>query len=327
MPYKLIDTHQNNYQIYSGTPFVNFDAFYDIRQIFESQFGDEVQFKEVSSRIGRSERSESLIELIFNSNKFKADSIFIYCFQTEGGGRWRLINDGMNEARVQWRSYSQWSPILSKFPIARDTATAFLKQDESIKGRCYLLSVYKRSKYDEDILFSGFFPTQAQNIETSSKSNKSIQFKYQDIRKAYKDGISYTLKKNDHLVVHFKPKYLLWYLIMRDDIHNMTEWEIDKYLSSEKVREDIKDIGYDFFGKLQMIIEDDKSTIIKELGSNYFDSNDIEQIEAQVIKELIKKGEILKAYEKIILNVSQKHKSDSFQIAQRLLRTLMEQNR
>jgi hypothetical protein len=219
MPYNLIDTSANGYAINSGEPFVNFDAGQVFLDILNNHY-PALQYTSqiLSERSGRGNRKETLLKITFNESA--ESSFFAYCFQTEGGGRWDLITNGEDEARIQWRVHSAWSPDLNTVPKAAEFQAEILNQPINFSNKeCYVFSFYKRDLADCDIIISAAYPTQAQDVETNSTSNKSIQFSYSKIQEAFINGYSQQQKSNSEFFFHFKPKYLISYMINRDQLH------------------------------------------------------------------------------------------------------------
>jgi hypothetical protein len=219
MPYNLIDTAANNYNIVSGDPFVNFDAGQVFLDLLNTHYPNLQYTSQIlSQRSGNGNRRETLFEITFNSSP--ASSFFVYCFQTEGGGRWNLITNGEDEARIQWRAHSGWMPDLNTVPKAAEFQAELLNQPSNLTNKeCYLFSFYKRDANDTDIIISAAYPTQAQDVETNSTSNKSIQFSYEKIQEAFINGYSQQQKGNSEFFFHFKPQYLISYMINRDQLH------------------------------------------------------------------------------------------------------------
>ena len=219
MPYNLIDTKANGYQIIAGDPFVNFDAGQVFINILNTNF-PQLQFthETVSQRKGSKNRIERLLKITFSH--FPQSSFYVYCLQTESGGRWNLIPNGPDEARIQWRAHSDWKPDLNTIPVAHEFQTEIANQPNNLSNKeCYIFSFYKRDANDDDVIISAAYPTQAQKVETVGNSNKSIQFLFSKIQEAYITGYSQQHKDNDEYVFYFKPKYLISYMINRDLLH------------------------------------------------------------------------------------------------------------
>lgn len=219
MPYNLIDTEVNGYNIYSGDPFVDFDAGRVFLDILRTHF-PQIQFTShiVSHRQGNRNRIEVLLQINFDSSP--ESSFYVYCFQTEGGGRWDLIKNGKDEARIQWRQHSDWIPDLNTIQVAHEFQNEIINQPNDLTNKeCYIFSFYKRNSDDDDIIISAAYPTQAQDVEISSTSNKSIQFLYSKIQEAFINGYSQQQKTNEEYFFFFKPKYLISYMINRDQLH------------------------------------------------------------------------------------------------------------
>ena len=215
MPYNLIDTATNGYATYSGNPFTNFDAGQVFLDLLNTHFPNlQYTHQIVSQRDGNGNRREVLFQITLTSDP--RSSFFVYCFQSEGGGRATLPN----EARIQWRLHSNWTPDLNTIPKAFEFQNEILSQSSDLSNKeCYIFSFYKRNSNDSDIIISAAYPTQAQDVETNSTSNKSIQFSYEKIQEAFINGYSQQQKGNDEFFFHFRPKYLISYMINRDQLH------------------------------------------------------------------------------------------------------------
>lgn len=222
MPYSLIDTSINSYSIINGEPFVDFNAGQTFIDILNTHFPTlQYTINPLCVRTGRATRQENLFEMSFTSAP--TSLFYVYCFQTEGGGRWNLITNGDDEARIQWRTHSQWTPDLNTQSKAIDFQNELSLATGDLTNReCYIFSFYKRDLADTDIVISAAYPSQAQDVEIAGTSNKSIQFRYSDIQGAFTNGISATVKSNNELIIHFKPQYLIWYMLNRDQLHTST---------------------------------------------------------------------------------------------------------
>jgi hypothetical protein len=185
MSYNLIDTSANGYAINSGDPFVNFDAGQVFLDLLNTHYPTlQLTSQILAQRSGNGNRRETLFQITLNASP--ASSFFVYCFQTEGGGRWNLITNGEDEARIQWRAHSGWTPDLNTVPKATEFQAEILNQPNNLSNKeCYLFSLYKRDAADTDIIISAAYPTQAQDVEINSTSNKSIQFSYEKIQEAF----------------------------------------------------------------------------------------------------------------------------------------------
>ena len=219
MPYDIVDSASTGYVIVSGTPFVDFDAGRTFLDIMRSFFpGILFTSSPLSDRTGNGSRKECLFKMSFDIAP--TSFFYVYCLQTEGGGRWNLITNGEDEARIQWRNHSQWTPDLNTLRPALNFQSELQNTPIDLTNKeCYIFSFYKRDSADSDIVISALYPTQAQGVEDSSTSNKSIQLRYSDIRDAFLRGVSATSKGNSELIIHFKPQYLIWYMINRDALH------------------------------------------------------------------------------------------------------------
>lgn len=215
MPYNIVDTSANGYALVVGEPFADYDAGQTFLNILGMYF-PAVPFAHtvVSERRGNGNRREVLYRMNFNG--VANSEFYVYTFQTEGGGRGNLPN----EARIQWRQHSQWSVDLNTLRPAANFQAALGSANPNLTGlECYLFSFYKRNLADDEIVISATYPTQAQDVEYNGVSNKSIQYQYPDIRDAFTNGVSATPKGNNERIIHFKPQYLIWYMINRDALH------------------------------------------------------------------------------------------------------------
>ena len=216
MSYNLINSKEQNYSRFNGTPFSSFDTSIELNRILNSVFGEKIIFSLVSERNGNGGRKEVLYKCSFNIPGNEDSHFYIYCLQTEGGGRSTLPDEG----RIQWRIHSNWNPNLNTLQVAK----AFSDESNSPNGNltnkeCYIFSIYKRDLSDEDVVISACYPTQAGNIEHAATSSKSIQFVYSDIANAYSNGFGVTNKQNGEKIIHFKPEYLAYYMLHRDQLH------------------------------------------------------------------------------------------------------------
>lgn len=216
MAYNIIDTKDNDYQIIQGDYYTDFNAGEVFSNILEKYFPGTVQLNELSTRTGRDNRKEILYKCSFIDAKYSSSDFYIYCFQTEGGGRATLPDEG----RIQWRRYSDWTPTLDIAHVALDFHQTFTVAGSLQNKECYIFSLYKRDQTDDDIILSSAYSSLASNHENSSTSSKSIQFKIDDMRSAYEHGISYTTKTGGERIIHFKPRYLFWYMANRDTLHS-----------------------------------------------------------------------------------------------------------
>src|SRR5689334_10932142 len=112
MPYNIVDTHANGYNLISVADyFTDFDAGAEFQRVLRDHF----EYIELSSNIvkstrqGEGNRVERLYELSFAINP--ASRFFVYAHPTEQGGR--PAGGVSNEARIQWRITTSWNPHLS----------------------------------------------------------------------------------------------------------------------------------------------------------------------------------------------------------------------
>lgn len=216
------------YSIESGEPFVDYDAGRVFQEICTKHFPDlNWNFESLAERRGTGNRMERLFKVTFA--KSPDSHFFVYCFQTEGGGRSGLPNEG----RIQWRPRHLWIPNLVNHAVADQFAKEIQQKSADLSNKeCYIFAFYKRNPDDTDVVVSAVYPTQAQDVEFASKTSKSIQYQYLDILKAFHHGVSATHKGNGESIIHFRPEYLLWYMINRDALHMRTLEEFNSLLAT-----------------------------------------------------------------------------------------------
>ena len=155
--------------------------------------------------------SESLFECKFKFADSSNKPFYIYVAEIEGGGRSTLTN----EQRLQFRNHGSWSPDIRDLAKAKN----FCDADDLHEKECYVICIYKPSQTEEDICFVGIYPDMILNGEQNASSPISIQIKIHYIQEAYIKGVSVYKKAEDKRIVSFKPKYLLWYMKNRDELH------------------------------------------------------------------------------------------------------------
>ena len=211
--YKFIDVSQLDYPLKDGYFFANFDAGAKFKETMERLAPGLLSMRDISIRKGDN-RSEALIECSFKVPSLSNHRFYIYVCPVEGGGR-KLEH----EQRIQFRPNNQWSPDLSSLKVA----TNFDRNAQiSLENReCYCIGIYiPYSQTDtEDIVFTGLYPSTISPFEGVNTSNGSIQVDINYIRKAYLDGISVYVKSDNKRIICFKPQYLFWYMINRDELH------------------------------------------------------------------------------------------------------------
>lgn len=287
MPYNLIGVKEDKYKTISGDAFINFNPSDDLIPLLDKVFHTNYKIKRLSIRVGSQNRKEELLKVMLNNST----SFYLYCFQVESGGRCFSINNGENEARIQWRPNKMWNPKLETIKPALEFSDKMLKGHDLKNSRCFIIGVYKRSFVDNDIVLSAVYPTQAQEVEINSKTSKSIQFKYSDIQQAFKCDLSYTLKKNDHLVVHFKPLLFGWYLMRQDEIHSKSKFQIDDYLEKQKKRQYTnKEVENSFLNNYYF------NSGASNIDSPYESYGYADKFQSD-LRDLIKENQLLKALE------------------------------
>lgn len=216
--YNLIDTRENGYGILVDEAFAEYNAGEVFISLVKRLFPNiNLRYEIVSRRIGNRPREEQLLKMWFNNAP--TSHFFVYCCQTEGGGRSR-VSHRPDEARIQWQAYNNWRPPLNTSAVALAFIAELKKRDGDLTNKeCYIFGIYKRDGDDEDIVVTALYPTILDRSEIAATTNRSLQYEYPDIREAFKSGISCTNKDNGERAVHFRPEHLLWYMFNRDRLH------------------------------------------------------------------------------------------------------------
>ena len=211
--YKYVDVDQPGYPLKDGFFYADFDAGAEFQGAV-SQFAPSlVRVSTLSIRKG-THRKEALLECSFNNPSSSKHSFFVYVCPLEGGGR-----NYPYEQRVQFRPYFQWTPDLSTLKVASNFVSY---SENSLDGReCYCIGIYKpySNHSTTDIIFAGIYPKTIAPYEGQNTSNGSIQVDIRNIQEAYLQGVSIQAKDSIKRVVCFKPQYLFWYMINRDELH------------------------------------------------------------------------------------------------------------
>lgn len=207
---KKIDTLSTGYPLAKGGFYNKFDSGNLFQETIEKCFPDCFAFDEISRRQGNG-MSESLFECKFKFADSSNKPFYIYVAEIEGGGRSTLTN----EQRLQFRNHGSWSPDIRDLAKAKN----FCDADDLHEKECYVICIYKPSQTEEDICFVGIYPDMILNGEQNASSPISIQIKIHYIQEAYIKGVSVYKKAEDKRIVSFKPKYLLWYMKNRDELH------------------------------------------------------------------------------------------------------------
>lgn len=208
--YEKIDTLSTGYPLAKGGFYNKFNSGNLFQETIEKCFPDCFAFDEISRRQGNG-MSESLFECKFKFADSSNKPFYIYVAEIEGGGRSALTN----EQRLQFRNHGSWSPDIRDLAKAKN----FCDADDLHEKECYVICIYKPSETEEDICFVGIYPDMILNGEQNASSPISIQIKIHYIQEAYIKGVSVYEKAEDKRIVSFKPKYLLWYMKNRDELH------------------------------------------------------------------------------------------------------------
>ena len=208
--YKKIDTLSTGFPLVEGDFYNKFDSGNLFQDTVEKYFPNCFIFEELSRRQGNG-MSESLFKCKFKIVGSSNKPFYIYVAEMEGGGRPKLPN----EQRLQFRHHESWTPDIKDLAIAKN----FCLTDNLSEKECYVICIYKPSQTEEDICFVGIYPDMILKGEQEAYSPISVQVKIDKIREAYINGVSIYEKAVDKRIVSFKPKYLLWYMKNRDELH------------------------------------------------------------------------------------------------------------
>lgn len=208
--YKKIDTLSTGFPLVEGDFYNKFDSGNLFQDTVEKYFPNCFVFDELSRRQGNG-MSESLFECKFKIVGSSNKPFYIYVAEMEGGGRPKLPN----EQRLQFRHHDSWTPDIKDLAIAKN----FCLTDNLSEKECYVICIYKPSQTEEDICFVGIYPDMILKGEQEAYSPISVQVKIDKIQEAYINGVSIYEKAVDKRIVSFKPKYLLWYMKNRDELH------------------------------------------------------------------------------------------------------------
>lgn len=214
--YKIVDTHDPNYNLVDGVPFNKFDAGAELMFQANKYFPGMFLFEEISTRVGKAGMKESLLKCSFAPDVTSDNVFYIYALEIEGGGRDFLPH----EHRVQFRHNASWFPKLSTFSVMTD----FCKEEGQLEDKeCYVIGISKSDINDHNVVFCCFHPSNiinaSNNIETQATTPKSLQVSVEYIQDAYANNVSFQSKGNKFNVIFYKPQYLLWYMANRDELH------------------------------------------------------------------------------------------------------------
>ena len=208
--YKKIDTLSTGFPLVEGDFYNKFDSGNLFQDTVEKYFPNCFVFDELSRRQGNG-MSESLFKCKFKIVGSSNKPFYIYVAEMEGGGRPKLPN----EQRLQFRHHGRWTPDIKDLAIAKN----FCLTDNLSEKECYVICIYKPSQTEEDICFVGIYPDMILKGDQEADSPISVQVKIDKIKEAYINGVSIYEKAVDKRIVSFKPKYLLWYMKNRDELH------------------------------------------------------------------------------------------------------------
>lgn len=208
--YKKIDTLSTGFPLVEGDFYNKFDSGNLFQDTVEKYFPNCFVFDELSRRQGNG-MSESLFKCKFKIVGSSNKPFYIYVAEMEGGGRPKLPN----EQRLQFRHHGRWTPDIKDLAIAKN----FCLTDNLSEKECYVICIYKPSQTEQDICFVGIYPDMILKGEQEADSPISVQVKIDKIKEAYINGVSIYEKAVDKRIVSFKPKYLLWYMKNRDELH------------------------------------------------------------------------------------------------------------
>lgn len=216
---KIVETRVKGFPLVEGMPFTNYNAdeefIYQINRFFPG-----ILSFEVVSRKGESTRTDVLLKGKFSHPLgFSENCFYVYVFILYEGGKGRAHDD---ELRTQLNAYTAWKPLINTLKVAtefRDASSSDLQNKE-----CYCIGIYKRDKDDHNVAFVGM-PAEVLCKSETEKINPTSTFQtYGElVREMYfKDIIvhekKFTASSTFNLTL-FKPKYFLWYMKHRDELH------------------------------------------------------------------------------------------------------------
>lgn len=209
--YLAVDTSSPDYPLVKGTFFNKFDCFSEFVKAVESIAPNMLNYKIISERIGQEPRREVLLECSFKQSDFSTSPFFVYVCPLEGGGRFE------GEQRIQFNPSNRWEPTLHSL----EKAHKFLASNDKTGLETYVLGIYKTSENDDNIVFSGLYPSSIDTTETDNNKNStsSVQIRIDSIQRAYQTGVDMENTSTGVPIINFTPKNLFWYMINRDNLH------------------------------------------------------------------------------------------------------------
>lgn len=223
--YLAVDTSVPDYSLIEGTFFNRFDCYTEFVKAIERVIPNLFEYKILSQRNGQSPRREVLIECKFKNENYSTTPFYFYVCPLEGGGRYE------NEQRIQFNPSNRWTPNLSTL----NKAHQFLANEDKTGLEIYVLGIYKTSENDDNIIFSGMYPSSIETTETNNNktSTSSVQVRIDSIQRAYQTGIDFE-NTNAGPIINFTPNNIFWYMINRDQLHLADLEKISEIINSRR---------------------------------------------------------------------------------------------
>ena len=216
---KIVDTHNNDYQLIEGKPFTDYRAdeefIFQMNKYFHNLFDIEM----ISQKGSGKTRYDVLLKMKFKGELFSGNIFYVYVFILYEGGNGRTHDD---ELRTQLTAHTTWNPDLKDFRVAtvfRDNSQTDLTNKE-----CYCIGIYKQDYDSHDVAFVGI-PAEVLCKSENEKINPTSTFQtYGNIvREAYIKGVVLHKKSfiasNTYNEILFTPENFLWYMKHRDELH------------------------------------------------------------------------------------------------------------
>jgi len=224
----IVDTTPgSNYPTITGTPFQDFNVATEFIDKLNETFPGLFDFAILKYKKHGNYLTGALLKCSFKTNPGSVFFFYVNTFQNYSG------HD--DQLRCQPRGITKWQPsgkvvdYAQKFQDAREN-------DLSLENKeCYCIGLYKQNARSEDILFVGMPPYRIISMEKDpGNSSSTSQISIYDIQKAYRKGMHLIYNDSKNLFA-FKPRYLLWYMMKRDTIHEQILIEKNKefYPASE----------------------------------------------------------------------------------------------